>query len=185
MAGRNRNLASRTDRITHRLGILVAVFLSLGITALPAAPQSHMGQKVSDHVTLRIVRINQGPCDGLPTRILPNGSEVVGFDLAGRWLVVTDVTWRTAVGPGFPIGHQLGLLRLTFFLGANGRFFESSVLVTEENISDPIFKSEHLTTGFVVSAIPCFEWEQIGSDDGGVSGLVILHGYLIDRPGGR
>jgi hypothetical protein len=175
---------SKSHKSTTRWA-LGGVLAAMAVTLSAATPDSHMGQKISDHVTLRVLHTpSAGVCNALAERIFPSG-ETLPLEMSGRWFVVTDVTWRTIVGPGVPV-QQPGLLTLRIFLGfQNGfpiPFFESSVLIAAESVNDPVFKSEHLTTGFVVDSIPCIEFAQFGNEDGGVSGNLLLHGYLIDRP---
>ncbi len=161
-------------------------FLLDAAVALSAQP-SHLGQKVSDHVSLRASRSGNQleVCNEFVERVFPNGTSQQFFVPSGRWFVVTDVTWRTIVGPGFPVQHP-GLLTLRIFLGEEGSpLFESSVVLKADDIGDPVVGSEHLTTGFVVAGTPCFAFQQPQNDDGSVGGAILLHGYFIDRPGGR
>jgi hypothetical protein len=178
----NSSCVSRLFSVALRVPMLFSLALLLDTAVALSAQPSHLGQKVSDHVTVRMYLFGGvGACDAFAERTLPNGTRSQ-INMLGRWLVVTDVTWRTFVGPGFP-SQQLGTLTLRIFIGADeSPLFESSAFITPENINEPAFGSEHLTAGFVVSEIPCIEFQQVGGQDGGVGGQVILHGYLIDRP---
>ncbi len=179
----NTSCVSRLFSVALRVPMLFSLGLLLDAAVALSAQPSHMGQKVTDHVTFRISRSGNSVsvCDDFGERIFPNGSHGPLL-LAGRWFVVTDVTWRTVVGPGFPPQHP-GLLRLKIFFGPDEAvLFESNVVLKADDVNDPAVGSEHLTTGFVVSGIPCIEFQQIGNEDSGVGGSVTMEGYLIDRP---
>ena len=149
---RNTNL---TFDVSFRVSLLTLAAV-LGVAAASAAERpSHLGQDIANHVTLEMTVFEQHNCARDATRIFPDGTEDFEFTIpSGKSLVVTDVQWRALESfvPPLEVGRNLSLV---FWLGAEppAILFRSPLLVTGENI-DALAKSEHLTAGFMMSAIP-------------------------------
>lgn len=193
MTGRIRGPASQTDPRARRLGVLLSAFLWLTATVLPAAqPIGHLGQKIQDHVTLRIIGTTDDCADLNAYEIEQNGKRSV-FQMSARWLVVTDVRWWASRDIHFEEGVlQPGdLLTFNLFVPSGDDVsFTSDIVLTAANFNQRFERletahSEHLTAGFVVSGIPCAAFGSSTSSGSRTHKFlfdVMLHGYLIDRP---
>jgi hypothetical protein len=175
--------------VVSSFGIVWALAAWLGAPAASSAEATfHLGQKISDHVTARLAHVGLGPCSLEARRVLPNGA-TEGLVISNRWLVVTDVEWQ-GWETGFPILQAGNLLTLRIYVGEESRqypVFESTSVVAELNVpvGRPILsKSEHLTAGFVLAAVPCFYIGRRGEliEELPAEGELVLHGYFIDRP---
>jgi hypothetical protein len=170
--------------LPFRVSLLIVAAV-LGIAAASVAEQpSHLGQDIGDHVTLNLFVNSDNNCYPPAERVFADGSTEEFTIPSGKSLVVTDVQWTAEQSPvvGSPtleVGRNLILY--LFFGGESAAIvFRSPLLVTGENVTAPA-KSDHLTAGFVMSAIPCRAFVQRESlfDLHPAFGSVFLYGYLI------
>jgi len=158
--------------------------------APPPNPNTHMGQRASQHVTLEVVSGFAGGCGPLYTsrshefvRNLPDGTAASGrFRVpSGKVLVITDVDWQYvhpdgAAGAGAAVTVRLFIENLAndFF---SRRAFESTVTLSSLGEGGT---SEAMTSGFIVSPAARICPDVIGAPAGPPSGLqhLLLRGYL-------
>lgn len=171
--------------------VSIWIMLMLGISALEAAPKSHLGQNIANHIMLISDSVEPGdaPCESLPFenraffQVFPNGTRSESpFQLASGRLVVTDVEWSVS---GTVLGDPLSpaqTLRLTIRLGSNV-VFQSALTLDADSAAGRPGKSEYATTGFVVGpgVAICPSADQL--DQSGFIGVrierIVLRGYVI------
>jgi hypothetical protein len=175
------------------LGILfvLAVFL----LPVEAKSDSHLGQKIQDHVMLvaDFVPEEQAPCPGLFAqkdlfRVFPDGTQSSDpFRVPnGKILVITDVAWSVFDEDNLFDAGSMVLVGIT--IGNQGPVvFESSVFVPEgAGAPQTVRKNESLTAGFPVgeNGVVCaFAYLHINSLVTSQSvGSLYLRGYLINAP---
>jgi hypothetical protein len=178
--------AIRFDLLARRL-FLVAIVALAPTAALPATQPTHLGQNIADHVILRVGVSADRNCGHFAERIFPSGIRSEFTFPSGKTLVVTDLQWEASRSlldavPPIEIGKDLSLYFLSEDL-SDAVFYSSPLLVTAENVNG-LAKTEHLTAGFAMNAIPCLALVQ---DEGlwhlhSASGVVRIYGYLIPSP---
>ncbi len=167
----------RSPRI--RVAMMCGGLVATAVTLWASPPDSHMGQKIADHVTLKLT---DGICFNTFDRVLPNG-QTVPFEIPGnRLLVVTDVEWLVLPTEPFEdFGGQQLRLRIELADGATV-FLSRPITITPENRFGPVGSSEQLTTGFVVGTLSQFCAQVRPNAEGFDENLwqLILRGYLIN-----
>ena len=172
----------------------------MAATLSASPPDSHMGQKVVDHVVL-VYQFTDTPQNCASPlinfellRFFPSGILTKFVIPAGRALVVTDVEWIALPQPPaleLPPGHGVSM-RIRLETGSQNpsekheAFRSRTIPITEETRFNRPGSSEQLTTGFVVGPNVVMCPLGLASDTFGGSDLpleqVILRGYLIDMP---
>jgi hypothetical protein len=175
--------AIRFNVLARRL-FLAAVVAFAPTAALPATPPSHLGQNIADHVMLDMNVVDR-PCELRVDRTFPSGLTTYDFTVpSGKTLVITDIYWRAHRHfiEGYPPLHMGRNLTLRLYSHDGNSFFESDLLVTDENVLG-LAKSEHPTAGIAVNAVPCMTFWQLGEPGvPPVFGDVQVYGYLIPSP---
>ena len=176
-------------KMTRVVFILSAVIILAGCGSNDTI--THMGQRVSEHVTLEVVGGMNGGCGPAKLdflRVLPDGSFEsgaggLGYRVPeGKLLVITDVDWQYVhPNPGSAAG-KIQVLRL--FIenlsdpSKSRRAFESTLTLSSEGEGGI---SENMTSGFIVSSAARICPDVFPGPQGPPSGLqhLILRGYLI------
>ena len=133
---------------------------------------SHLGQSIKHHVVLELKpsSAGSGPFPAIPSRIMPDGSSVLGFDAP---VVITDVEWHYAHIAASPGTTQVFKL----FTGASCVFQSSVVLGPDPSGGGSGGVSVTMTAGFVVSSTLSLGIEMRPGVLGGLE-HAILRGYL-------
>jgi len=176
--------------------VLCGALAAMAATLSASPPDSHLGQKVADHVVL-VSQFTETPQQcSFPVkiellRLLASGT-LTKFEIpAGRALVVTDVDWLAQRPDGsqtFSPGTSVSAsIRLEAGPQTSWAAFRSrSIPITEETKRALPGASEQLTTGFVVGpgVVICPLAQHLDVSGGGGANLLelILRGYLIDMP---
>ncbi len=131
-------------------------------------PGSHLGQDITDHVTLYCNLPGPLPCG----RVLANGTFVFPFSVpAGSALVVTDVNW---IGSSSDTPGTTEILNIG--IGPSPSTTATVYLsISTVSAGGTIGGSDHMTAGFVVSSAATMVGSFSPPDAGGV---VTLSGYL-------
>jgi hypothetical protein len=152
---------------------------------------THLGQPVSEHVTLEVVggmKDGCGPAKLDFVRVLPdgnteNGPGGLGWRVPpGKFLVVTDVDWQYVHPKGAEGAGKIQVLRLLIENlekpGSSRRAIDSTLTLSGQGQGGV---SQSMTSGFVVSSKARLCPDVFPGPLGPPSGLqhLILRGYLI------
>jgi hypothetical protein len=140
-------------------------------------PNSHLGQQISNHITLGCYGTVQG--DSSVTwifyRIFPDGT-ADGFSIPkGKALVVTDVDWN------YNTGEHNAMQTFSILMKVPKKEIRNVVFVSTApgDTNGSGGASVSMTTGFVVSNMNNIE---PNLESSGSINDIILRGYLIDAP---